>query len=54
MFLQGTCMKVLTEQELSALAGAGELLPSRRDFGHALPTRLAALACEHQGACQAR
>ena len=23
MFLQGTCMKVLTEQELSALAGAG-------------------------------
>jgi ABC-type multidrug transport system fused ATPase/permease subunit len=26
MFLQGTCMKVLTEQELSALAGAGELL----------------------------
>jgi hypothetical protein len=29
MFLQGTCMKVLTEQELSALAGAGSkvLLP---------------------------
>jgi hypothetical protein len=31
MFLQGTCMKVLTEQELSALAGAGskasEVLP---------------------------
>lgn len=25
MFLQGTCMKVLTEQELSALAGAGPL-----------------------------
>ena len=23
MFLQGTCIKVLTEQELSALAGAG-------------------------------
>jgi len=26
MFLQGTCMKVLTEQELSALAGAGVLM----------------------------
>ena len=28
MFLQGTCMKVLTEQELSALAGAGEFCDS--------------------------
>jgi len=27
MFLQGTCMKVLTEQELSALAGAGSKAP---------------------------